>query len=274
MSVFSRALLSIKRRPWRTMILFLSVLLLATLTAGAISVSQGITQTDLNLRRQLPAITTLVHDEEALDAYLDLHGYIPWDRFNRLTPEEIETIGTLSYVQAFDYAILEEIFFSDQLHPVRNIEPYLATWMETDIIHEHLAGWPLVEGLNSFTLKGVYELSVLDVESGLIRLLQGQVFSEAQEVSEAYPSLISEAFAEANGLTVGSNFTLDMRMYDFDQEPEEVQNHLLVEIPISFEVIGIFEPTVEMSEQVAVHDIFNHMALNARIYVPISVMIT
>jgi len=273
MTLISRTFLKIKRCPWQTLILFLVISLLGTMTAGAISVNHAIIQTDLNLRRNLPAIATLIHDEQALDAYVHLNGYMPWDKFHALTPEVIETIGGLTYVRAFDYAILNGMFFSDELEQSRDIERYMPTGMDSGVLHENLAlRWSLIEGLETFTLKGVYDLDVLDVETNLIQLLSGNVFSEIQ--STYYPVLISEAFADTNGLLIDSTFMLEMRIYDFNQQVEHIQDHLLATLPLTFEVIGIFEPTVIMNEQATNFDIWNHMDLNARIYVPISVLRT
>jgi len=59
MNFFKRAMISILRRPVKTLILLLLVLILGTVITGAISVEGAINNTDANLRRQMRPIVSI-----------------------------------------------------------------------------------------------------------------------------------------------------------------------------------------------------------------------
>ena len=72
MNRVKRAKISIVRQPIRSFILFTLFILLGSTTVGAISVHRAIEVTAVNLKRQTPAIATIIQDNDALFEYIEV----------------------------------------------------------------------------------------------------------------------------------------------------------------------------------------------------------
>jgi len=280
MHLFFRSWISIKRQTGKVLPLFLIVFLLGLMVSSALSVSQAINRTDERLRQQLPAIATVIMDYDALDEYIDIHGSNP-DGLS-MTPDIIEKIGNLPYVRLFDYAVLARYaFFSQDLVLPMDPSLYSETPILEEVVLEQLTSMSLpVEGLETFLLKGVYNYQVADIEAGLITLIEGRTFTEGEMENGAnHVALVSQAFTHANDLVLGDVFTLESSVYYVDTSNSSLQDedifqdeHLVVSQEVEFEIVGIFTPTAEMTEDVHWLDMQSHMLSNARIYVPMQTM--
>jgi len=265
MTVFKRAWISIVRKKVKTGILFLTILLLGIVASAAISATQAILNAELNLRRNLPAVATIVQNEALTVEHLELYGEVRG--FEWVTAELIETIGGLPQVRGFDYAIIDHGFFSTDVRQSRSLEPYAALNAPDEDILNMIEFMSLLyqEGFDSFRVKGVFRPEVLDVETGIIELLEGRVFTAAEMATEpTFVAIVSEVFAIENELVLGDTFTLHAMAFD-----EEGQ--ATIDVPVALEIIGIFAPTVEMNQNASSIDIMNHIELNQLIYVPMNV---
>ena len=70
MNNFKKIAITTKRKPVQSIIIFLCVFLLGTVMSSSISVAQAIRNTDDALRRQLPAVATIIIDDELLSSYI------------------------------------------------------------------------------------------------------------------------------------------------------------------------------------------------------------
>jgi len=267
MSFLKRAIISIKRRPGKSIILLLLVFILGNIISGAISVEQAIQNTEFNLKQSLPAVAKIEEDWDELYRQQEATG--EWVFPDRIDSELIERIGQLPYVADFDYSIADELF-SKELKRVTHPDPQF----------DH-AGWSLakdVEGLESLKVKGVHNPEVFDIIGGAIELIAGRPFTE-EEINNfdrvRSVALVSKSFAELNNLTVGSTFTLDNTAYDmFNSQGEwnasEIfkDDNILAEESYEIEVIGIFEPINAPNTGNKLDDADQEMQLANRIYVP------
>jgi len=195
----------------------------------------------------------------------------------------LETIGDLPYVREFDFASYDW-FFSSELSRPNDISLYTSI----DWFDEFTVSQLLLEGsrqtetdiFEPFVVKGVHHPAVIDLEEGIIELLAGRVFTEAEIENDSLVALVSQTFANANHLSVGSTFILESHIYDtFDPtgnfsggaDPNDPDASLLEVHEFELKVIGIFTPTVEMEGYIGYVDLVNHIELNARLYVPIGV---
>jgi len=276
MNIFKRSQISILRQPIKSLTLFAILILLGSMMAGAISVSNAIQVTERNLRRRIPPIARVDQDSDAILAYIDEHEQFPdWE--SALTSEMIESIGHLSYVRAFDYAILDSTgFFSRDLSLPNNPEPYLVTGLDESIILFDLEQRSRnFDGLQQLSVRGIHNYTVFDLQEGIIELVNGRVFTK-NEMNEGAPVvLVSDAFANTNNLAVGSTFVLEQNLYDWSQGIpfDEIfqDDNLLVSEPLEVEVIGIFIPTVQLSATSNSVEIANHMDFNNLIYAPLQI---
>ena len=267
------------RRPCKSFILFIIVLVLATLTSGAISISQAIMNTEVNLLRRIPPIATIYVDWEAVHEHEN--HYDEWAKIESLTAELIKEIGFLPYVRAFDFAIYGG-FLSSELSPTLDSTPYLdIDWLYEDVLMEYLItdDTHTSDGFESFIVKGIHYPNILDMEEGIIELISGRVFTKEEIENGSFVALLPQGLAKANNLEVGSTFTLESRIYNTycDQTGAFSGSSLfgadlLISKEIEFEVIGIFAPTVIMDSEANFINLLNHTELNGRrIYIPIDV---
>ena len=252
MTVFKRSMLSMKRHWLRTLLLFIIVLLLTTGVASAISVRIATINVDEALRSRLPAIASIHLDQATLnDPNVSL---IDFEERAPLTSEILHEIGDLPDVRMFDYALWGYNFFNTDLTPVTTVGD-----IELEL--------PRMPG--AFTLRGFHYHHVMDVESGLIELTGGRVFTEDEVRTGATVTLASQAFLHENGLVIGDIIPLTYRIYDEDaMENSEglTGDFLLGERRFELEIIGSFDQ--ELREGFYGFELSNHLNLLNQFYVP------
>jgi putative ABC transport system permease protein len=277
MKMFKRATISIVRRPGKFLVLFMIVFILATLTSGAISISQAVINTEKNLLRRIPPVATLEIDSEGNSAYFNAND--EWPEIKPLTSDLLEEIGSLPYVRAYDFATFGW-FYSNDLNFPTDLTPYLDVyWLEDEGLMQMLT-------LNSYrsesegafeilSVKGIYNPNVIDLEEGIIELVAGRVFTEEEIINNQPVVLLPEGFAKANNLAVGSTFPLEARIYDTFTFTNSFSGYfeagasLIDSKEIELEVIGIFAPTVVMDDDANGVNLDNHIQLNGQlIYAP------
>lgn len=255
MHVLKRSFLSVKRTPFKSMLLFTLILILSLLVAGAILARQAIVNTDKNLRRQMPGVVqveqdwTIEVDEETVHEFL--------------SPDVIEEISALPQVRSFDYALDMSWGVSSRM---------LSPWSHPTF-PDLLSEYDDVRGLR-LRVRGVNHADFLEVRRDFLTLVAGRSFdpSELEATSDVYPVLISTGLAEVNGLRIGSIIEAEVLHDKWDELiGENVMINEAGHFPL--EVIGIFEPTLtEMSDGDNLDEAFQTYVQEAtsyhRIYVP------
>ncbi len=238
MNFMQRALKSVTRKKGRSIILFLVIFVLGNVIAGSVAIEQSTKNVEKETKRQMGAVATVDMDYERLDKdqqkdpdkFMDNE-----DIYKSPTAKEYEAIGKLPYVKYFDYSILG----------------YMGTKkfkMYTPEDNSVSYGGSLDNYLN---LKGVNRKEVVDMEEGLIKLEEGETFSD-KDISEGSANiLVSKEVAEVNNLSVGDQVVLDVseeadQMLSADEEnateeeSEENGGPELLTFDFPVKVIGIF----------------------------------
>lgn len=237
MNYFNRALASMKRRPGKTVILLLLVLVLGTVISGAVSIRQAVLNTDANLRAQLPAVATLQQDQEAINRAWNNGEEVEWVP---MTADTIRQVGNLPYVETFNMSIQTQLFGTLERY-WNPIQEEGSDWVEEDWNDRISQG----ADFNSFTLRGIYVPDLFEIESGLMELSSGSLFTEAQIQNGDMVAIIAQPFAEQNNLSVGSTIVLSRKVLDqamgmgnnwMDMFTEEA---ILAEEEVELEVVGI-----------------------------------
>lgn len=252
MNFFKRATISILRRPGKTIILLLLVFILGTVIAGAIAVEGAISNTDANLRANMPAIVTTTFDQESFmtevdweDDYAIFDQY--WNDRELLTADHVRTLGELDYVESYDYII----------------EGWLATWDleryegDHDFITHSSEG---EDGPNHIRVLGASDTELVHVQNDIISITEGNTFSEADLSagdSNRSVAIISEALASANNLSVGSTFTFSQTVslplpageWHEPWTDQFLEENVYDVIEIEYEVIGLFDINEERSTE-------------------------
>ena len=257
MNAFKRAITNIKRQPGKNGVLFFLILVLATALSGAISVRQAINNTDESVMLRTPALATLSLNIRDAAKYANVPamelGFEIWST-NRPTIEDISAIGNLPYVRAYDAALQAPILLSRELE-----------WAMVNIDEEQLP-----EGISSSALessiirifdhdsdieffigRGVANPDLGDIGAGLIELVAGRTFTQAEIDNAEQVAIIPQAFAQVNDLYVGASFELENMVHNYAKAArEEVliypdywydERFLAAHQVLEFEVIGIFD---------------------------------
>jgi len=241
MNFFKRATTSIIRRPGKTIILLLLVFILGSVIAGAISVEGAISNTDANLRRNMQPLMSIGLDHEAWHEYIEAEYEFDWvttfpPQAPRLTPEDIRAIGGLGYVEFFDYISTFHMKNPDLERPSQ---------------YGNMGGG-FGGDLTQFQLRGSTRNELVQVEQGAIRMVQGRQFESHEQNPglDRVPAIVSDEFANMNGLSLSSTFMLnewitqpndwgEVTAWSLDDIADE--DSIYAHIEMEVEIIGIFE---------------------------------
>ena len=272
MNFSKRAIISVKRRPFKSMTFLFLVTILGVLTAGSITVRQAIDNTNANLRRRMPAIVTVraFVDWEEYQWIYDETGIWPETEQVLPTPEFIREIAALPQVRYYDFSI------------------DLGWWSvsSTDLQAWHdpnfpLFGWDYDEDTGTFLRpRGVSSTNFVEMREGVFELVEGRGFTadELENIYEVTPVLISTGLAEANHLSIGSTFESRVIIWDREyvgngESREDRELPPIIDMSFPLKVIGIFDPMLpEIAGDIDMDEAFqlNRQMNDAhrRIYLP------
>ena len=243
MGLFKRAIASISRRMGKSVMLLILVFILGTLIVGGASIQRAVMNTEENLRRSMPPITSIEFDwGEWMANYNHRDDYIHWN----LTADVVRQIGALPYVSHFNYSITTSI---------QNFD-----FVSYDVAIEGNVGVDRMEGFPNFLgLTGVSRPEIVYIEQGLIELVAGRTFEEHEMtgITDVIPIVMSRPLADANNLSVESIFTLyDTLGNHFDHHGAEAwyPDHAIASIPYTFKVIGLFDMIDRRTDLLASND--------------------
>jgi len=226
MCLSERAKISITRRIVKSIILLTAIFILASTIIGAVSVESIFRNTDVNLRRKMRPVLSINRE-----SHLVFMGY------PIMTLNVVREIASLSYVAEYDYTLYYPVF-SFSLHQ-----------------HNHAArGQALQFGMPTmFLILGSSRPNFFQLVNGDIELVEGRTFEEYELVSSGENrsvAIISEAFAEENGLRVGDTFDLYQHVFrkvgDFVTPESFLEENVYDRITLELTVIGLYDvPIVE-----------------------------
>ena len=249
MNKIKRGLISILRRPFKTLTLFCFLFLVNLLIIASISVYTAIGRTEDRMYGRLPSIVTL---ENHIDVTFE--NRVP------MTRELINAIGNLPYVKQFDYT-----FGITGGVNALDLEP----WVRLPDRGLTPPGWGYHPefGAEVKILAGVTTPSFYEVRSDFLELVEGRTFLEKELniEEEVAPIIISQGFAEINDLIVGSEFELVVSNSGWLHGFYEVREYYRQTF-IPVRIIGIFEPI--LSPFMELEDFIGPQFTNHRMYVP------
>jgi len=221
MNFLKRAFLSLVRRKGKSLILLVIIFILSNVMAGSIAIGQASNNVEKTIKLQLGANATVELDYEKMQDWTQDQ----WDALQYITPEIADSIGSLSYVKYYDYS--SEAYINSS-----TLTQYDPNMVE-------------IPTISYFPLKGVQYAPILDIVNGNASLVQGRTFNEEEITNADYVALISDKVAQQNNIFVGDVIYLQntFSMWREDNTMEEYKRD------IALEVIGIFTPKVEQSDE-------------------------
>jgi putative ABC transport system permease protein len=232
MNFLKRAVLSIARRPGKSLILFLVILIIGNLIAGTVAVRQATSQSEELAKRSLGASVSIgIDDQKMMKAYEA--GEEPV--IANLSAELIEELGARPEVRSFDYTLSSYL-----------VSRTLKNYQPEDGSANMMVG-PGGEDAAYFNLRGTRYAPILLVEEGKLSLAEGRVFTEEDIAEGRLVAVIPDVVAETNGLHVGDTIVLTNEVQDYSAAVNEATgtineaNIAVVDShDVVLEIIGIF----------------------------------
>ncbi|WP_313538762.1 ABC transporter permease [Enterococcus sp.] len=196
MNFWQRALKSITRRKGKSFILFLVVFVLGNVIAGAVAIQQSTANVERETKKKMGNVATVEMEYERFEKETadmpDEERYS--EDFYPKTPsvDVYEQIGELSYIKYYDYS---------------NTSGFETNKLKLYTPEDGSMGM----GGNYFSLKGGNLTEPLDMREGLIKLVEGEGFTDKDINESTNAVLVSKEVAEANNLSVGDQLVWDIR---------------------------------------------------------------
>jgi putative ABC transport system permease protein len=242
MNFFKRATTSILRRPGKTVILLLLIFILGTVISGAIAVRGAVSNTDANLRREMRPLVTFSPDYEAHGEAIEESGLEHDDpnvpRMGSLTPDHIRQIEQLPNVAHIEYSISS----GGEIPGMREF----SIWSSEE---DQMGSESSEDSMAWVTFRGTSAVDLLQVREGVVDLVDGRTFTEAELTGDAdvYPIIVAAGFARVNGLSVNDTFEVPLRvtfpqtdgMWDMNWANDP--DNIFAEKIFKFEIIGLID---------------------------------
>ena len=255
MTLFKRAIKSIIRRPVKTVVLLLIIILLGSVTSGAISIQTAINNTIHNLRRNMPPVVMVVpnwsaihtwHEEPDGSGWLEEEDVDP-ERLT-ITAQHLRDLSTLPQVRDFEFAVITRL-------------------TNTDLIDQQFSiGATAVGGADwVYSAHGTASPDIFYFTEGVLEIVAGRLptVEELGGSENVNPIVIPLTVAEVNDLNVGD--TLEMfatvssliPMDDFYILGREsyTEEHAFARKGYEFEIVGIFDMVDREANAGTVHNL-------------------
>lgn len=254
MTMFNKISISLKRNFGKSSLFLIMTLILGSVVFGAVVISQAVSNTELNLRRNTPPVVTI---ERRFPVDMSIQTIIELDSAGELatvTLDDMRMIAQLPYVAAMDYS-----FHSFGWEPSLN------------------SGLRLVEraGISVLSTQHMHRADFIDLNQGLINIVDGRNFT-AEEMTtpmDVSPVLVSNELAYLNNFVVGSTFVLDSVIRG-EHELHEDGGMMIwgieirARLPFEFQVIGIFELAHEIMAGNDWENSYSTATILNRLYTP------
>jgi len=290
MNLLNRALISIKRQPIKNGMLLILIFTLGIVMSVAISAQTAIVAMEEQVMMRVPAVSTIQLDNVAIASEMGVHirDSRIWDETELPTINEILAVANLPYVRAYDFYLHIGLFSRDLDWAVLELDESRLTGISLRDAEQAMSGLRFWNDDNAeiFNFRGVSNPEITDIKAGLLSLVSGRTFYENEIDNEAMVAIISQTFAQANNLSIGSVFPIHSAVHDQIEMVNEgiysfaqawLDERFMVHHEIlEFEVIGIFDVEREWDYQnYQGQDVFttlNDLAtLHNRIYIPVTV---
>jgi len=212
-----RALTSIVRNQGKSVIYILIIILLGTTIATSIFVHHSVLSSTAHLQDRVPPVAVIEVNIDAMVESRNLTGELP--SFH-ISPDKIRSFGALDMVRAYDFNTLATVYNSDLRVYESNTSQHTKTLGST----------------NLWMLRGVNHPGLIDIEEGLIELVNGRTFTYEEVRILSHVAVVSEQFAYNNQLTLGSIVSMRNDVPGMDEKTASEWYDI--------EIIGIFRPIV------------------------------
>jgi putative ABC transport system permease protein len=245
-----RGILSVLRRPIKSLILLLIIFILGDVMAGAISVEQAINKAQKNVLNKTGAIATLEIDYEKTS---NLNGDDFQKKVKSISIDTVNRIGKSKYLSYYDFTTSYSLQTNTLKRYATDDYPILKGDIDlsSSVIRGELADNP--NQTEYFNITGIQEKNMVDIQVGKIKLVGGRKFTDEEIENLKYVAIISKNFADTNNLNIGSKINLENVVVKIDDSIKPlyrestydskigIDSGIQAKQELEFEVVGIFE---------------------------------
>ena len=276
MKYIKRCILSLLRNKVRYAMLLLIIYILFTAITGISIINQTVTNTQSNILKEMlpiamigPDFVTVEHREIDLANSLQSKDISAFLQRPRLTATIIQEIGSLPFVQSYEYFSDTSLFFPDIKEYLPKVDGQY--WIDPEVHAALQAGSNLLPQLD---IRGISQPEFMDLEQNIIELVSGRNFNTDEMNGNVALALVSTDFAKTNQLEVGSvitarNVVFDPTTITWGSGWNHSDNALWMDT-LDIEIIGLFTVSQHALEQFAATPEHLHLLarFGNRIYMP------
>lgn len=223
MNHIKRAINNVIRTKSKSILLFSLVFILGNIIAGSISIQQASKNVEKNIKTRMGAIATITIDYSSGDKSFGGNELGNDDTKITLPSEEVlKTIGSSSYVRAFDYSIGSNVLSE-------SIKPIVAKGEEQESEN--------ADKYNFFQFKGVQYEKILSIQEKKENLVQGRVFTKQEIEKGEKVALISKKLASQNNIKVDDKVIF--KSFIPGSKSDNKENIHIEDIAVK--IVGIYE---------------------------------
>lgn len=227
MSIFNRALISIKQRFSKTIIIALVIFIISNIIGAAMIVKAATSNVEVSMKESLGAYATIEYNMD----YFNNATQPPSISETLFSRVEANTVGESAYVNNFFYS-LSLIVGSPNLKPHET-----SGNLTNNSGNEH-------SGLFDFTIKADRTTEPAYAKAGKIELIDGRYPSLDDNEKKQFTIAISQDVAKLNNLKVGDSIDLTYGVLDtYAKEIMFDSINFADKIKTDFEIVGIYDYT-------------------------------
>ena len=283
MNTFKKSILSLKRKKTRSLTLLAIISLVILTVATLFSLNSAIAFLKKQMINQVPTVVTLEYNIGEAERAVEKPEFI-----SQIPLEKLEKIAALPMVSEHDFIFREHVFSMHYHNAPLQIDQDRIPGNANEGALRHMTQGARTRGaqIDVFNVKGIINPHITDIGSGLITLVSGRTFTDAEINNDKKVIIVSRCFAIENELGIGDFLHISNIAFDYSRMNSEgtgifemdrhLQDFWLDYENLSFEIIGLFETAMGFDYSAfegwdlisALGDRFN---LLNRFYVPIGV---
>ena len=250
MNFFNRAIKNVTRKASKSILLVLTFLLVGTLVIVGLGVSNAAGQAKILTRQKMRAVTTMQVDYQAYYNYVE--SLEDEDEINKayknypsvtlgevkdiLKDSRVKTANAINNGQAYGDGVLDYVHLNNEAE--NNMGGGQSCYYDADGT-EHCEEYQEP----SYFIKANYFPNMIELVDGDFKITSGRFYTQEEINNKANVTLVSDAFAAANGLTIGSRFKVYLT------NPNEIKDSkgyygsagiTIDDVTLELEVIGTF----------------------------------
>ena len=249
MNFFQRALANISRKKTKSILILITFFVIGNFVIIGLGVSQAATSAKTLTRQKMRAVVSYEIDYDAIREYTDsITDQDELDAFYRNYPSvktaEVSKFLDDERVKTANAIVTSQLYKSDDVDFVHIGNKQEENNSGTSCNYNEEGEEYCYEDFGpSFSMKANYFPNMIELVDGDFKITSGRFYTQEEINNKANVTLVSDAFAAANGLTIGSRFKVYLTNPNEIKDPKGYYGSAGItidDVTLELEVIGTF----------------------------------